>query len=309
MNLRTDLAIEQHACLSDRAGTETEERRCGSTHVHKVRIVTEDAALRMGKPAGVYVTLHDEQLQSGKMGKEEQEKLAALLADEMKTLLPKQGNVLVVGLGNRRITADALGSAVTEKLLVTRPLALADDGEKTPFRSVCALAPGVLGVTGIETAEIVRGVVDFVRPRCVVVIDALAAREMRRIGTTVQLTDTGICPGSGVGNHRMALNRETLGVPVIAVGVPMVVYASVILRDGMDMLLKDMEMGEKDKQQALSDLVNRAMGGEGGDMVVTPRDVDQLVGRVAGVVALGINMALQTHLSQEEILLFTHDHL
>ena len=309
MNVRTDLAIEQHAHLSDKEGTETEERTVGITHVQKVRIVTAGAAARMGKPRGMYVTLYDETLKSGDMGKEEQEALSRLLADEVKALLPSHGCALVVGLGNRHITADALGSAVTEKLMVTRPLSLAANEEPSPFRSVCALSPGVLGVTGIETAEIVRGVVDFVRPGCVVVIDALAAREMRRIGTTVQVTDTGICPGSGVGNHRMALNEETLGVPVIAIGVPMVVYASAILRDGMALLLEDMEMAENDRQQALFDLVGKAMDGGNGDMVVTPRDVDALVGRVAGVVALGVNMALQSSLSAEEILLFTHDHL
>ena len=175
------------------------------------------------------------------------------------------------------------------------------------LRGVCAVAPGVLGITGIETAEMVKGVVEHTRPAALIAIDALAAREANRICTTIQVTDTGILPGSGVGNHRLGITRETMGIPVIAIGVPMVVYASVIARDGLSMLLDDMGMDQEAHEPAIEALVKKISARELGDMVVTPREVDVLVGRVASIIAEGLNMALQPRLSEEEISLLTHD--
>ena len=175
------------------------------------------------------------------------------------------------------------------------------------LRGVCAAAPGVLGVTGMETAEMVHGIVERVRPAAVIAIDALAARESGRICTTVQITDTGIRPGSGVGNHRVGLTRDTLGVPVIAVGVPMVVYAAVIARDALSLLLEDIGLKEEEHAQAVDQLIAKVIREGLGELVVTPREVDEMVGRVARIIADGLNIALQPELSEEEIFLLSHD--
>ena len=233
-----------------------------------------------------------------------------MLAAEIGALLPPFGDVLVIGLGNRRITADALGSHVLESLLITRHMKDVTPDELTGrLRGVCAIAPGVLGVTGMETAEMVLGITQRVRPAAVIAIDALAARESGRICTTIQVTDTGIRPGSGVGNHRMEISRETLGVPVIAIGVPMVVYAAVIARDALSLLVRDMGLSEEEHAQAMDALVTKVTAEGLGELVVTPREVDEMVGRVAQIIALGINIALQKRLSEEEILLLSHDGL
>ena len=165
----------------------------------------------------------------------------------------------------------------------------------------------MLGVTGMETAEVVHGVVERVRPAAVIAVDALAARESSRIGTTIQVTDTGILPGSGVGNHRMGLTKESLGVPVIAIGVPMVVYAAVIARDALGLLLQDMGMAEGEHEQAMDAMIAKVIQQGMGEMVVTPREVDELVGRVARVLSDGLNFALQARLSEEEITALSHD--
>ena len=177
------------------------------------------------------------------------------------------------------------------------------------MRSVCALAPGVLGVTGMETAEVIRGIVKNVSPAAVIAIDALAARESSRICSTIQLTDTGIMPGSGVGNHRTGLNEETLGVPVIAIGVPMVVYATVIARDALELMVKDMGMGNEKQDAIMEELIEKTLHHPLGDMVVTPREVDAMVGKVARIIADGINAAVQKELSEEELTVLAHDSL
>ena len=308
MQWRTDLAMARYTGDMRLNGVRNVCRETDGMAVHEVEILTDEAANALGKEKGKYVTLCDESL--GSQGCEEEKRLllARMLSDAVSALLPEKGPVLVVGLGNRQITADALGSRVAEKMLVTRALKMQPDQENTgDLRSVCALAPGVLGVTGIETAEIIRGVVDKVHPSAVLAIDALAARESKRICTTIQVTDTGISPGSGVGNHRTGLNRETLGVPVIAVGVPMVVYASVIARDALEQLLHVLDMPVH--MQAVEGLVHQVTRQALGELVVAPREVDELVGRAACVLALGLNMALQPALDAEEILLLTNDHL
>lgn len=166
--------------------------------------------------------------------------------------------------------------------------------------SVCAAAPGVLGVTGLETAEVLRGMVEHAKPDAVIAVDALAARSSQRICSTIQVADTGITPGSGVGNHQKALTRETLGVPVIAVGVPMVVYASTIARDAMAYFGEESGASEADEEK-LAECVERVVSERLGDLIVTPREVDALVERMAGIVAEGINLALHPGLSAREI--------
>lgn len=312
MHVRTDLAIERYLDTQNETGVRHSVVREGNVEISKVEILSDDAAERMGKDKGVYITLSDMALGAPVMDEEKRKTVACVLAQQVKRLLPEEGSVLVVGLGNRQITADALGSRTVEKMLVTRHMTGTGEEAFSSFRSVCAVSPGVLGITGIETAEIVRGVVEKVHPCAVIAVDALSAREAGRIGSCLQITDTGICPGSGVGNHRMGLQKSTLGVPVIAVGVPMVVYARTIARDALSFLVEELalpgEDGEK-HEQAVDSMVHRVTRQCLGEMVVTPRDVDELVGRVASVVALGLNLALQKHLHAEEILFLTHDHI
>lgn len=306
MQFRTDLAMEQN--WQGREGVCQYVQALGNVQKTEVIIETDQAADWMGKPKGSYITYACDGLYYAD-GRERMA-LSRLIAGTLKKLVPREGDVLIVGLGNRRITADALGSRVLDDLLITRHLSKDKTRALWPgMRSVCALAPGVLGVTGMETAEVIRGIVKNVRPAAVIAIDALAARETGRICTTVQITDTGIQPGSGVGNHRQGLNRETLGVPVIAIGVPMVVYAGVIARDALQMMLKEMGLSPEEYEDAAEHLMEKSLQHALGEMVVTPREVDEMVGRVARIIADAINEALQEGLSHEEMMALAHDGL
>jgi len=208
--------------------------------------------------------------------------------------------VLVIGLGNRLATPDSLGPKTVDGTLVTRHLfrELPDQADER-MSPVCAVAPGVLGVTGIETMEVVRAIVSAVNPRAVIAIDSLAARAINRVGCTVQLTDTGIQPGSGVGNHRSALTSDILGVKVLAIGVPMVIYAATIARDAFEMLAG--EEDSPDREAALDAMSKELLEGAIGEMIVTPREVDDLVANAAAMLAGGINKALHRGLSDQEI--------
>ena len=306
MQIRTDLAMESREINGGLSGIAIHSCRRGAIEETHVCVETEEAARALEKARGTYITLSHSAL--AQCPAEERTDMARAIAEALGRLLPSFGDVLVVGLGNRRMTADALGSRVLEDLLVTRHLRdIPDESLHGRRRGVCAVAPGVLGVTGLETAEVVQGIVEHVRPAAIVAIDALAARESSRICTTVQITDTGIRPGSGVGNHRAGLTQETLGVPVIAIGVPMVVYASVIARDALSLLLEDIGMDESEHAQAMDTLIGKLTNQGMGELVVTPREVDELVGRVSRILADGLNLAFQPRLSEEEIQLLSHD--
>ena len=288
----TDLAMEA------KGGPFESERRGDGIERTVVRIEDERAERELGRPKGTYVTLSCPQ--SMTIDLNTRRALSGEIARTLREMLPaKARTVLVTGLGNRSVTPDALGPRTVERVLVTRHMdgTLPED-VKRRRGSVCAAAPGVLGVTGIETAEVLRGMAAHVKPDAVIAIDALAARDSRRICSTVQIADTGISPGSGVGNHRKALTRETLGVPVIAVGVPMVVYASTIARDAVSALAGG-EEGEDEER--LSACVERVVSERLGEMIVTPREVDALVERMAGIVAEGLNLALHPGLDADEI--------
>lgn len=287
----TDLAMEAHG----ETGQSVERLPSG---IERTVVVIEDEehAKALGRPEGRYVTLSCPQAMSIELGT--RKALSEEVGRTIAGMLPEGAkNILVTGLGNRSVTPDALGPRVVERVLVTRHMAgcLPEDvGER--MTNVCAAAPGVLGVTGIETAEVLRGMVEHVHPDAVIAIDALAARSSSRICSTIQVADTGITPGSGVGNHQKALTRQTLGVPVIAVGVPMVVYAWAIASDALSAL------GETEAdEQELSACVERVVSRQLGDLIVTPREVDALVERMAGIVAEGINMALHPGLTAQEI--------
>ena len=291
-SFRSDLAVEAHALSggSDVPGVRMEQLKLGELTETVVEIVDDRGAAT---------------LESDGLAGPETELLQVAedrLAHTLAGMLPELGSVLVIGLGNRRITADSLGPRTIDGVLVTRHMR-----ENTPvplkgrLRSVSAVAPGVLGVTGLETAEMVQGVVEHTKPDAVIAVDALAARETCRICTTLQISDTGIQPGSGVGNHRLGLNEETLGVPVIAVGVPMVVYASTIVRDALDLLSEDMPADGTDHTAALDSMVDRVVERRLGDLVVTPREVDERVTQMARLLSGGLNRALQSRLAAEEI--------
>ena len=286
MQFRTDLAIE----VADEAQHLTDEDvgkdtfREGDTCVTRLHIRTDRAARALGKPQGAYIAVEVPPLTDNE---ETLGKAAGLVANELTALLPAEGSVLVVGLGNRAITPDALGPESADMVLATRHIGgeFARSVGLDDLRPTAVLTPGVLGQTGTESGEIVRGVCTVVHPVAVVVVDALAARSVARLGCTVQLCDTGIAPGSGVGNNRQPLNAETLGVPVIGMGVPTVVDAATIAREFSD------------RGEEAPDLTPR-----GAQMMVTPREVDVMIHRAARLVAMAINGALQPDYNPLELI-------
>lgn len=303
-SLRTDLAMESFSGRQNIQGVRIDtlkEKDITQTTVH---IDSPEAAKEFKKPCGVYITIQSKNLPE--LGADIDKRLLSKIHGTLQTLLPASGDVLVIGLGNRHMTADALGAKVVEMIIVTRHLKEAvSETIKKRLRGVCAAAPGVLGVTGIETAEVVKGLIERVKPSAVIAVDALAAMACERICTTVQITNTGISPGSGVGNHRLGLNRETLGVPVIAIGVPMVVYAATIARDAIASISKEL-LDQRPTEATLETLFSQLDSGPMGEMVVTPREIDALVAQIARTLALGINKALQPMLSDEEITQMMH---
>lgn len=303
MNYRTDLAMERTVYpggLGD--GVAVQTQREGSAEITWVRIHTPQAAQRLGKAEGTYWTMTHPDLPT--LTPEERIGVAREVAQVLRLMLPPKGDVLVLGLGNRRMTADALGDRVVSGVLVTRHLQEWTEeqlGSKARLRSVCALSPGVLGVTGMETAELTLGLVERLKPAAVLVVDALAAMETDHIGTTIQLTDTGIRPGSGVGNHRAGITADTLHVPVIAVGIPMVVYSSTIVRDALKHILAA-ESSDDEAHRMAEQLTANVKG----DLVVTPRNIDELVAGLADMLALAINSALQPAYSIDELTHYLH---
>lgn len=296
--IRTDMALEASQAAGSIPGVHVSQWNEESVSITEVRVETEEAAERLGKSVGTYLTLECEGVR--RRDPAAREEVQNVLGEEIARLLPpdEQGApVLVVGLGNRRVTPDSLGPKTVDGTLVTRHL-LRELPDKVDERlnPVCAIAPGVMGATGLETMETVRALVKEIHPRCLIVIDSLAARASARVGVSIQLSDTGIQPGSGVGNHRRALNERELGVRVLALGMPTVVYAVTIARDALEIL------GEGETNPAALDEVTKSLfENEIGEMIVTPREVDDMIDDAAQMLAGGINRALQTALSPEEI--------
>ncbi|MBQ9980066.1 MAG: GPR endopeptidase [Oscillospiraceae bacterium] len=285
---RTDLAQEAREIWQESAGetsalqgVEAKEEQQDGCGVTRVRILSEEGARALEKPVGNYITVSFPAEDGGDLNSR-----AALLGREIRQLLdlrPGQ-SVLVVGLGNEAITPDAVGPRTAKGILVTRHLVDALPDTFGQFRPVSVLSPGVLGTTGLESGEIIRGVAERSAPDKVLVVDALASCRLERLCSTVQLADTGIVPGSGVGNSRAAINRQTLGVDVLAVGVPTVVDAATLVAD---------MLGRQEEKEAL--------GGWGKGVIVTPRDIDKFVGDISKLLSLGINMALHDNLSPDDI--------
>ena len=299
---RTDLAMEsfENAGESTIPGVEVSHWEENDVSFTQVRITQTEASRMLGKPKGSYLTLESPLLR--RREPEVRLAIASMLAEELDRMLPPgdaSRPVLVVGLGNRAITPDSLGPAVVDRTLVTRHV-LQSPTMKDALRSVCAIAPGVLGVTGIESLDLVEALVKFLSPRAIVCVDSLSARSAFRIGSAIQLTDTGIQPGAGVGNHRKALTEASVGAPVISVGVPTVIYAATLARDAFEWL--SLQNGDlEDHDAALADMERTLLSGDIGEMIVTPREIDAIVQDAAGIIASGINRALQPNLSDAEI--------
>lgn len=291
-SVRTDLALEAKELWQESAKEQTEisgvsarEFEKNGCFVHHVRVLDEEGATALGKPVGEYVTIE--------LGAQEADAFSLrvkTLREELERMLPqKKGCALVVGLGNHNITPDAVGSKTVQQIIVTRHLV-----ERVPdlfgaFQPVAALVPGVLGTTGVESCEIIRSIVRQIEPGCVIVIDALASRKLSRLCKTIQITDTGIIPGSGVGNARAAITQETLGVPVIAIGVPTVVDIQTIAYDLAERAGVELPSGVFDTK--------------GEPMMVTPQEIDAHITDLAKMMGYAINCALQ-NLSIEDVAAF-----
>ena len=292
MAFRTDLAveaIENHKSAAALPHVRQSDRTLEGFAVHEVRILSEDAAREIGKPQGLYLTLELDAL----IRREEDAfpRACKALSTLLRELLPRlnDGPVLIAGLGNRMITPDAIGPQTADHVIATRHLVAQSPAIFADWRPVSALAPGVLGQTGVETGEIICGVLDRVRPAAVIAVDALAAGRLSRLLRTVQLADTGITPGAGVGNARAALNEETLGVPVIAVGVPTVVDGATLAHEISS------QLGQP-ACEALDDLSQPVM--------ITTRDIDREVADISRMIGYAVNMALHPHLSVADIDLY-----
>lgn len=305
--IRTDLALEAHEMCAAEAkeeekidGVEVNIREGNGISVTRIDVTNENGVQALGKPVGRYVTIEAPDI---KYSVEVYERTCSILAEEIRNMaeIGENSKTLVVGLGNKQITPDALGPDVIKKLMVTghikeyRKDLLSDE-----ISSVYAIAPGVLGTTGIESAEIIRGVIDRVHPDLIIAVDALASRSLDRISTTIQISDTGINPGAGVENNRKELNRETLGVKVIAVGVPTVVDAATIAADSIDMAFSDTDNELPDDRQKY-DIIKKALTKNISGLMVTPKDIDLVIEKTSKTVANGINMALHKNLTFEDI--------
>lgn len=323
-DVRTDLAVEETEKCREKGqppfpGISIHEQEVchGQIHITQVVIENESGAQALGKPIGTYITL--DAIHMDENDGESHQEISQVLAEQLQGLiLPHlHGNaiadsanhpvpsILAVGLGNGDVTPDALGPRVIGNLLITRHLQTGQfelPSVSADSASVCAIVPGVMAQTGMETAEIIKALTDQIQPDLVLVIDALAARSVTRLGTTIQLSDTGIQPGSGVGNHRHGLTRESLGVPVIAIGVPTVVGAAAIVTDTLDTLIEVLrqESSTEGVAAALADmsadekyaLIRELLEPRFGPMFVTPKDIDETVKRLSFTISEGINMAL-----------------
>ncbi len=287
LDYRTDLAIERGITDNNAVIKGVEQYRRGNrvSVVTEIRVTDEDGAKALGKPQGRYITVEvpefatDFELLDGRLD---------MLVKEIRSLIPEDGTVLTVGLGNRDLTADALGPEFADGIFVTRHIGkeLSRSMGFDSLRPVAAITPGVLGKTGIEAFEIIESVTEKIKPSCIIVADALAALDISRLGNTVQLSDTGISPGSGVGNRRKEISETTLGIPVVAIGVPTVISAFTVAENLLD---------ELDYAVDLSD------AGKYKEFIVASREADLIVRRAARLISLGVNLALQPSISPQEM--------
>lgn len=311
MNFRTDLALERrdlyrkaNNIAEEVDGIQTEEEKIGEDiQITRVNVLNENGEQAIGKKQGSYITIDIKNMKIA--GEDEIQKASEAVTKELKSLIAnligEQEDILVVGLGNLYVTPDSLGPKVIQDIDITRHiLTYMPDVLDKNTRSVSAVSPGVLGTTGIETLEILKGIVDNTKPKLLIVIDALASRSIERISSTVQIANTGIVPGAGVGNKRKELTKETLGIPVIAIGVPTVVEAATIAADSLDLFIQKLqqeahsnsflnELQEENKYE----MIKEVLAPEEYNFIVTPKEIDELIENMSSVVARGINYATQ----------------
>lgn len=310
--VRTDLALETREKFEEDnveiKGVRVEEDYREETEIKITTMVieTENGAKAMGRAKGTYITLEAPNMDSQDEGYHRE--ISVELARVIKKLIPKSEeklSVLIAGLGNREVTPDALGPGVVDNMMITRHI-LKEFGKhafgEEEMNAVSSIVPGVMAQTGMESQEIIRGVIDETKPDIVIAIDALAARSTKRLSRTIQITDTGINPGSGVGNHRHGLSRETVGIPVIAIGVPTVVDAATIVNDTMHNLIQAMEenthlsmlstglnaLNDMEKYELIRELLPPQLN----TMFVTPKDIDESIKRLSFTISEGLNIAL-----------------
>jgi spore protease len=289
-------------------GVRVDRKNDQGVEITRVNVFTDEGARLMGKPQGHYITLDVPQFRE--RNAQVRKGLIRVLTEELKNLIPEtvERTVLVVGLGNWNATPDALGPRVVERLLVTRHLTgVVPDDIRQRMRSVAAVAPGVLGTTGIETLDMIKGIVNESGPDLVIAVDALAARSLDRLLGSVQIADTGIHPGSGVGNRRQGLNQDTVGVPVVAIGVCTVVQAMSIAEEAVHLLAQELandvkfykileELGESNQKGLMQEVLGERLG----ELMVTPKEIDLLINDMADVLAEALNRTLQPRLDRSE---------
>ena len=310
-NFRTDLASERRDLykkannIEDEVdGIETEEEKVDEDiKITRVKVLNENGENAIGKKVGNYITIDINNLKIA--GEEQIQKASEALTKELKELLKKhieeQEPLLVVGLGNLYVTPDALGPKVVQDIDVTRHiLQYMPEALDKNTRPVSAISPGVLGTTGIETLEILKGIVDNIKPKLLIIIDALASRSIERISSTVQIADTGIIPGAGVGNTRKELSIETLGIPVVAIGIPTVVEAATIAADSLDLFIQKVQEQAKSndflnqlQEEDKYEMIKEVLAPNDYNFIVTPKEIDELIENMKDIVARGINFATQ----------------
>ena len=294
LQVRTDLALEAKETVQkpdeEIRGVRVEEEKDGEKEIYitRVMIETKNGAQIMGKPMGTYITLEAPNMATP--DEDYHREISEKVAGQIRELLPDEKeelSVLVVGLGNRDVTADALGPNVADQLHITRHV-VREFGKaaynRNKMHMISAIVPGVMAKTGMETCEIIRGVVEQTKPDVIIAIDALAARSTKRLNRTIQITDTGVQPGSGVGNHRHALTQESLGIPVIGIGIPTVVDAGTIVGDAVEQVEREMLFCSDMHSLKMAELQN---------MYVTTKDIDDVVNRLSYTISEAINIALE----------------
>ncbi len=316
-NCRTDLAIELQEYFAQ-SGEEhgikvdTDKVKGMEIYINTVEVLTEEACNNIGKPIGRYITIECQDMKGP--DREIHDIIVQITTEKLRELVKVNNDdkVLIVGLGNEFVTPDAIGPKVVSKAIVTGHLY--DMWEKDIQKSFCrvyAIAPGVMGQTGVETVDIVKGVVDKIKPKVVIVVDALAGRSIERINSTIQISNSGIKPGAGIGNNRKGLDKETLGVDVIAIGVPTVISTTTLISDSIDYIIEELAKSTKENEDINSlltideerkyEIIKDILQPYTANMFVTPKEIDQVVERLSNIIANSINLSINDGLTKEDI--------
>lgn len=318
IKIYTDLAVEARELYNEKNNVEiqgvsvdVEEKE--SYTITRVEVLDKNGMEIMGKPMGKYITVEVPSMNNA--DEDLKDEISLILSNEIKKmgLNKPESKILIIGLGNWNISSDALGPRIVERILVTRQYFVNFNKEyDDTMSSVAAMAPGVMGITGIESIDIIQGVVERIKPDLLIAVDALASRKMNRVGTTIQLSDTGISPGSGVGNKRKTLNKENLGIPVLSIGVPTVVDAATMVSDTLDLIInamkEDAEVGkefynildaleEEERYSLVSEVLNPFMA----NTIVTPKDIDVLIDDTSAIIANALNIALHKGIELNDV--------